>query len=338
MSNKCTDCLSNCDPAITDKCVKNTVTNDTYGVEKGISLYELTNIILDSLLTYANGTGVMPDVTLCSFLNYSGSGDLSSILQSLSDGECSLNTRLTALAAQVNAPFSFNTACLTGDLSSRDKILQAVILQSCTTATQVATIDSSYVKQSDLCTQVAACLAGTATQYKDRMVPYTVIPYEGPLSNFDNTGKGLAANGYDKIYLCNGLNGTKDWRGRSPIGAIQNVPGATLDSTVDPSLPANVNYNYSIGDKKGKSSDTLTVNQIAAHTHTVTDPGHTHAYVTGTRNADGWSGDSAVDDLGPVAAITLPAVTGITINSAGGGQSHNTTHPVIAAAYITYIP
>ena len=48
------------------------------------------------------------------------------------------------------------------------------------------------------------------------MVPYTVVEYYGPLTYFDNTGAGQGD--WDRIFLCNGLNGTPDKRGRVAVG------------------------------------------------------------------------------------------------------------------------
>ncbi len=185
-----------------------------------------------------------------------------------------------------------------------------------------------------------ACITGGgggSTDYNLRMIPYAPIPYIGSLSNFDNTGKGIAAAGFDKIYLMNGLNSTQDWRGRSPIGAIQNVPGGTLDPAVDPTLPANAGTNYVLNQKVGASSVTLTVPQMPAHTHTVLDPGHKHkitGYVGGgTANFSAGSGNFWYHN-----PDTETAVTNIAIGNAGGGLSHTNLQPSIATYFIVYIP
>ena len=99
------------------------------------------------------------------------------------------------------------------------------------------------------------------------MVPYTVVEYYGSLSYFNSTGIGNALLGWDKIYLCNGLNGTPDKRGRVPVGAIQLVPGNTPDPAVNPASDPLFNYNYAVGNTYGANSITLSGTQIPAHTH-----------------------------------------------------------------------
>ena len=117
------------------------------------------------------------------------------------------------------------------DTSTSDThaVLQAVITKLCDLDVELAAlaldVDTNYVKLADLNSLIAAYIASTSTsgvQYYTRMVPYTVVEYYGSLTgNFDVTGAGL--NDWDKIYLCNGLNGTPDKRGRVPVGVIVGV-------------------------------------------------------------------------------------------------------------------
>jgi hypothetical protein len=143
-------------------------------------------------------------------------------------------------------------------------------------------VATNYVKKSELCALVAACTPAPVVQYKDRMVPYTVVEYYGSLSNFDGSGIGIPANGFEDIYLCNGANGTPDKRGRIPVGAIQAVPGGgALNPAVDPSIAGNPNY--ALNTTTGANTITLTSAQMPSHTHaaatTVVDPGHNHLLV-----------------------------------------------------------
>ena len=92
------------------------------------------------------------------------------------------------------------------------------------------------------------------------MVPYVAYEYYGPLTNFDGSGIGIPANGFFKVYLCNGLNGTPDKRGRVAVGAIQNVPGGPLDAAVNPSNAGNPNY--ALYTTAGANTVTLITSQI----------------------------------------------------------------------------
>ena len=42
------------------------------------------------------------------------------------------------------------------------------------------------------------------------MIPYAAMPYYGDLNYFSVTGAGLTGTMWEKVYLCNGNNGTPD--------------------------------------------------------------------------------------------------------------------------------
>lgn len=139
--------------------------------------------------------------------------------------------------------------------------------------------------------------------------------------------------------LCNGQtkNGvlTPDLTGRFIVGA----------GAADSSIPVadTVNKNYAIGDNAGENEVTLTTEQMPAHDHDITDPGHTHSvgdreksdnqtYVSTYDYKRAW-----VDDFAKWNAATRTAAnntTGITINNRGGGQAHENRPPYYALAYI----
>ena len=356
----CDNCLDNCDPLVTDRCTKYTGTDIVeLGICKGMSLYEIDSIILSKLQVVSHSSNITLDAltTTCTFitnllLSHPQPFTLQSFAETTFDALCRLDSKIAAMVA-LTPSFSFDVKCLQGDTSSKDKIIQSIINLSCVADCRLTALESSSVKQIDLCTQVKACVVastpGVSTQFNLRMVPYTYMPYAGPLNNFDNTGKGLLSANFDKIFLANGLNGTQDWRGRSPIGAILNVPGVALDSVVDPTLPNNLPYNHTQGGKAGSSNVSLTLSQIPSHTHVLTDLGHTHDVdgISGGDNNDNNNttrfsgGDKNQGETGfyftNVGAAKIKT-TGITIDSSGGGQSHTNLHPVIGCLYIVYIP
>jgi hypothetical protein len=175
------------------------------------------------------------------------------------------------------------------------------------------------------------------------MVPFVANEYYGPLSNFDSQGIGIASLGFNRVFLCNGANGTPDKRGRAAVGAIRSVPGPALDPAVDPSVDPN-NPNWGLGDKRGETFHILTPPEGPSHTHPVTDPQHTHDLGTGgvVRTTAGGVGTLSGGGFNPggVQALlnTGSASTGITIGASGGNQPHNNIQPSIAAYYIMYIP
>jgi len=91
----------------------------------------------------------------------------------------------------------------------------------------------------------------------------------------------------------------------------------------------------------GSESHTLITGEIPAHSHNVTDPGHTHSTTPGTVYVgQSHSLQSGTSTDTPANAQTLSinsATTGISINNAGGGNPHAIVQPTIVCNYIIRI-
>ncbi|MEI6186995.1 MAG: hypothetical protein WCP46_00640 [Alphaproteobacteria bacterium] len=342
----CTDCFNGCAEVISDKCVKYTgADNPALPICQGDSLYQLEQVIITKLLAAANGTGIVLDTPLsCTFLTTLLNGadkTLATLLDVYQQAICSLKSDVTSLQAVVGTSTSFNTSCLTGLPASptRDQIIQALLTKVCTMDTRLTAIEVDYVKASQLNSLISSYISGnvSSVQQNTKMVPYVALPYFGPLSNFDNSGKGLSSTGFDKVYICNGSNGTPDLRGRTIVGAIQGVPGGALDSAVDPALPANAGNNYVLNQKFGASSIVLTSSQMPAHTHSITDPGHTHD-VVGLEKGAGDGSNVVGAEPGTKVKTTNSSITNISIGSAGSSQAHDNRQPSLAGYFIMYLP
>lgn len=379
MSTKnCSNCFNGCAEIVSDQCVKYTgVDIPLLGIQNGDSLSYVEQSLIGFLTAAIEGTGIKPTIDpliICQLVNQylPDCEDLNAtnLFIALIKAACDLQEQIDTLKGRVDvieAPYT--VGCLDGVTSDSGThaILQAVITKLCAHIDDfdafVVDVETNYVKKSELCALVAACTpAPGVVQYKDRMVPYTVVEYYGSLANFDGSGAGLPANGFDKIYLCNGANGTPDKRGRIPVGAIQSVPGGgALNPAVDPGIAGNPNY--ALNTTAGANTVTLTTAQIPAHTHvantTFVDPGHshfvanpgdtntlldsTHAAASG-HSTGGNLGYDLVNTTGTTATVGLTDVkqTGITIGvsnqSEGGGQSHSNIPPVLGCYYIMYIP
>lgn len=347
----CRECFNNCPEIVSDKCVKYTGPDiDFLDIEQGDQLSQLEAAIVAKLELLANGVGIsLSGLTSCdAFAAAIGKNDptLFNVVQALLTVVCTLRTDVNQLQNSASLPTSFNTACLTGITASstRDDILQAVITKLCTIATTVTTISANYVQSSQVCGMVANCLASSGTvQENTKMPKYVALPYHGPMTVFDASGNGLASAGYDKVYVCIGqtVNGftLPDYRGRSPIGVNSGIPTTGMDSAVDPAQPINASYSISKNTKKGTYSDTIDTTQIPPHSHGVNDPGHKHGVPHGKDRASGNNFNNFMkDDSIGFSIDTTNSVTGVTINSTGGGQPHNSTHPVIGAVMIMYVP
>lgn len=378
MSTKnCSNCFNGCAEIVSDQCVRYTgVDVPLLGIQNGDSLSYVEQALITFLTAAIDGTGIKPTIDpdiICELVNkyLPDCEDLNAtnLFIALIKAACDLQEQIDAIVADIaviEGPYDVD--CLTGvnSNSGTHAILQAVITKLCDQVADfdafVLDVETNYVKKSELCALVAACTPAPVVQYKDRMVPYTVVEYYGSLSNFDGAGIGIPANGFEDIYLCNGANGTPDKRGRIPVGAIQAVPGGgALNPAVDPGIAGNPNY--ALNTTTGANTVTLTPAQIPSHTHTAVttfvDPGHSHfianpgdtnTLLDSTHTAaaghstGGNLGYDLVNTTGTTATVGLTDVkqTGIFVGVAndptGGGQSHNNIPPVLACYYIMYIP
>ena len=372
----CTNCYNGCVEIVSDKCVRYTgETVPSLGIETGDNLLVVEQSLIDKVVSFLDGTGISITIDAEAYCNlvtqylppcFPECGDPSALdlFTALVKAACELQTEVNAVAADVailNADYDVD--CLTGVTSSSDThaVVQAVITKLCELGVDLAALaldlDTNYVKLSDLNSLIQAYLDSIvpADQYYTKMVPYTAVEYYGSLTYFDITGAGIAADGFDKIYLCNGLNGTPDKRGRVPVGAIVGVGGGAMDAAVDPIYAGNPNY--ALGDGGGANQVTLNSTQIPAHSHaaTVVDPGHYTAIKTAVSNVAEWDYNS-IRDGNPitrienvagnmvgteqVATTTTKAYTGVTVSNGntGGGLAHANIQPVRACYYIMYIP
>ena len=380
MSTKnCSNCFNGCAEIVSDQCVRYTgVDVPLLGIQHGDSLSYVEQALITFLTAALDGTGIKPTIDpeiICAlvqqYLPDCEDLNATNLFIALIKAACDLQEQIDAIVADIaviEAPYTVD--CLDGvtPTSGTHNILQAVITKLCTLIDDfdafVIDVETNYVKKSELCALVAACTPAPVVQYKDRMVPYTVVEYYGSLSNFDGAGIGIPANGFEDIYLCNGANGTPDKRGRIPVGAIQAVPGGgALNPAVDPSIAGNPNY--ALNTITGANTVTLTSAQMPSHTHaaatTVVDPGHNHllvgAIASGSSAPDPTSstfidfrhdlesdlsyrmtGSNNAPTLGKSETKTTGIFVGVANDPTGGGQSHNNIPPVLACYYIMYIP
>jgi len=366
-------CYNGCVEIVSDQCVRYTGDDvPALGIQTNDSLFTIENILIDKVVSFLDGTGI--DITInplyyCELVEQylpEGTPNLVEVLSALVRAACELQTQVDAIdgtLAILNADYDVD--CLSGvtDSSDTHAVLQAVITKLCVVEADLAALaldlDTNYVKLADLDALIAAYLAsqaGGTTQQSAKMVPFVAYEYYGSLSNFDGTGAGIPGNGFNKVYLCNGLNGTPDKRGRVAVGAIASVPpvGIGLAPAVNPAFAGNPNY--ALSGTAGANSIVLNSSQLPAHSHnalgtaivTLNDPGHTHAI--GQSNVTGGGGTIAVGNTSPKDIQAVSNTTGITVTSnaannvsitvepTGDDVAHSNIQPVIAAYYIMYIP
>lgn len=343
----CDNCYNGCSGApISDNCVKYTGQDvSQLNICQYDTLLSVETKILNAIVQLMSQQSIdVSTLTLCSYVsNYITIGQplsLNILLQALINGQCDLANSM----GNINlSGIVINGACLS--LPSNPKIgdyIQAIANQLCSLTNTVSGIASDYVKASQLPQLVQQYVQGnqnSVSQFNTRMVPYVAYEYYGSLSNFDSTGRGLGSVGFDKVYLCNGLNGTPDRRGRVGVGAVANVPGAQYDQSVDPTIQGNPNIHLS--DKIGSNNVVLDITQIPSHNHQVVDNGHTHQINRAGYGGIGGQGPKFVGGaLTPDGGYgsTELAQANISLNNTGGGLGHNNIQPSIGAYYIMYLP
>lgn len=111
------------------------------------------------------------------------------------------------------------------------------------------------------------------------------------------------------------------------VSAMVDGGSSRLSSTYFGGNPANR------GAVGGLESHTLTTAQLAAHSHGVTDPGHTHtAQLVANVGSQPFPAAASSGGLGNM--TTNSNTTGISINNAGSGNAHNNVQPTIICNYI----
>lgn len=387
----CESCYNGCVEIVSDQCVRYTGQSSLpLEIMTGDNLQTVIEDLIRNLGPLLTGGGdqisLAPGIRCDLINNYLPTPinpnvwTTAQIFEALTKSVCSLQTQTTANTNAIGALNSdYTIGCLTGVTASSDThdIVQAIITRLCLLVTQLAAfqldVSTNYVKLADLDALIAAYIAstsgGSSTQQYLKMVPYVAYEYYGPITNFDGAGVGISVNGFYKVYLCNGLNGTPDKRGRVSVGAIQSVPGGPLDASVNPANTGNPNY--ALYNTAGANTITLITSQIPIHTHTptVTASGsvgdHTHIIMGGSGNGNtgpvptalqvaassnadggnlGYTIDAAVSQVHN-SGITSASGAGpvslsiaVSNSNAGSGEPHPNIQPVIAAYYIMYIP
>jgi len=107
-------------------------------------------------------------------------------------------------------------------------------------------------------------------------------------------------------------------------GRVPGVVGTGTDVNTS-------SFTIALGSTIGEYQHTLTIPEMPSHNHTITDPGHVHAYTTYVNADKGYV--AATDNDGILANTqtlnTSNSTTGITINNTGSTIAHNNVQPLI---------
>ena len=371
----CAGCFSGCSEITPDKCVRYTGADITaLGISNGDNLLSVEQKIIQYLLTALDGSGIDISIDagyLCTLVTgyLGGSTKLDDIIVAIIRSLCDLESDLQYTISDITSiEASYTVTCLSGVTASSGThdIVQAIITKLCALSTSftslVNNLPTTYVAISDLNTLIQDYLdsVNAGTLYKEKMIPYVAYPYfQSGGANFSVTGIGLG--NWAGVYLCNGLNGTPDLRGRVLVATTTGMGGGAFDSSVDPNIAGNPSYSlYSSG---GVNDVTLSLAQIPTHSHAttvdLTDAGHFHSEfanevaqssnIIGVSNyatrAGSLGGNTSYEIEGTATGATLgktgTSTTGITVSvtnpSQGSGKSHTNIQPVIASSIRNYL-
>jgi microcystin-dependent protein len=143
-----------------------------------------------------------------------------------------------------------------------------------------------------------------------------------------STGRGASAAA---DWAANKTIALPDGRGRVIAGLddMGSTPAGRLTATYFGATAT------TLGAAGGSESHTLTTAQLAAHGHGVTDPGHAHieqGSPAGGASTSIFKPNNATSGVDAASSSsTQSAITGITINNAGGGAAHNNVPPTLLA-------
>jgi microcystin-dependent protein len=375
----CSNCYNGCTQITSDQCVKYTgIEIPVLGIKTGDSLSYVEQAIIEFLVSTLDGTGIKIDISpsiLCSLVSgylptckdITAVDLFNALIQSVCSLQTQLNTtntnlsELTTTVDAIDAPYTIPN-CLTGltSTSTTHEVLQKMITSFCQFVQDAGV---TYVKLTELDTLIGQYLQSqqTSDKYYTKMVPHVAMefyPTSSILNNFDDNGIGVVGSAWEKIYLCNGLNGTPDKRGVVAIGVTDGtMKGGQMNNLVNPSISGNPNY-IANGTIFGTNTIQLSTGNMPSHAHTasaistVTDPGHTHNLVSGyfaggdgrgtsvgTSGEDVFNWDVKLGDNVVANKQTgITVATTVTVNESGGNTPHNNYQPAIGCYYIMYIP
>lgn len=352
----CANCFSGCVQTTSDRCVKYTgIDISSFGIESGHPLSSILSHIIEKILAVMDGTAITPIIDssqVCELITdeISSTSTLNEVFNVYGEVICSLNTLISTLQSNIHTiNDTFDLGDCVSNVAPNDGIhavLQAVIDTLCEVVSNIETLQTealNYVTASDVALQISNYLSSLSTKHYTKMIPYVAVEYYGPLSNFAADGTGIGD--WEKIYLCNGENGTPDKRGRIPVGTTSMLGTHPYDPVVDPAI-GNPNY-ATVGTTYGSNRHTLTEAEMPIHSHIATtsinQTAHSHTFINANSytgpptNSTGGSGSVNPNTFSTGDSL-IDIEVGVSIGNAGQNSPHNNVPPVLACHYIMYIP
>lgn len=315
------------------------------GICTGDTLAEVEGVILQAILNYATGKGIMIsdiDLSMCAlFVNEiaccNGPGsvpkELDDLIKMIFTALCTLYTDFTDLKTLVDALLNgpYDTKCLTlGSNPTLNQIIQELIVEYCLLVGRVTALETAFATFSTglnasignfLNSAIITCQtdafvksgsgAGFTLNLKGAAPIGAIILYGGSITGtFDGTGLGYNPGKACGWALCNGNNGTTDLRGFTPVGVNDGTmgSGAQIDMVNN---SVNPGQNYAFSATVGEIKHTLNATEIPSTPITITDPGHSHG-VEGRKDTFKFGNDQfAIDALDPSSGAGTEFFSGV---------------------------
>ena len=373
----CTNCFNGCE-IVSDRCVKYSgIDIPELGIQTGDTLSHVEQSITTYLVSVLNGSGVKIDissVTVCNTVQKylpvcSACTDVSivDIATALIKAACDLQGQIDNVVTDINTinntltelNSTYSKVCLTGtiDVNDTHSVLQAVIDNFCRLAFSLPVTYVSFDNVDDVIQTYLDNNNAGSNLISNRMVPYAVVEYYGLLTGPNTPNFGATGNGtgdWDRIFLCNGLNGTPDKRGVVGVGITDGTMlGGTMPSKTNP-IPGGFNPNYELNNIiHGDNAVQLVKNEMPSHSHTgstavtlISPNPHTHAITPGATQSgqnigtsgSGAQASSGVNNTLTAASTSLTAATTLTIVPEGQNLPHANNQPALGCYYIQYRP
>jgi len=164
--------------------------------------------------------------------------------------------------------------------------------------------------------------------------PGSIIPFGGlsaPVGFLTCDGSAVSRTTFAALFSAIGAA----W-GAGDGSTTFNLPDLRRRTAVGAGGTSSAVLGNTVGNMGGEESHTLTIAEMPAHNHGVNDPGHFHRPLTGGAFVTSGAGGGAEVGGGTSGAQinTTVDVTGITIQSNGGGGAHNNIQPSAVVNYI----
>lgn len=172
--------------------------------------------------------------------------------------------------------------------------------------------------------------SGNVTASPGTMVPTgMVLPFAGtsvPAGYLECDGSAVSRTTYSALFAVIGTT----W-GVGDGSTTFNIPNMERRTAIGRNGTATDGPANTVGSTGGAQTVTLTVAQMPTHTHTVTDPGHTHLGQVGGTGADNFAGTAAYGASGGTGygytQLHTTNSTGISLANNGSGSAHPNMPP-----------